>query len=350
MSETEHNRIGEDPVLAARVRAGTDAAFTDAIEPFRRELRVHCYRMVGSFDEAEDLVQDTFTKAWRHRTGFEGRSTLRAWLYRIATNTCLDAIKAHRRRPVAAIGGAMDPCLDEVPWLQPFPDDLLDPSAHFGGDPAEAVVAQETIALGFLAAIQHLTPRPRAAVILRDVLGWSPSEIAYALDGSVAAVNSALQRGRARLQEFGQSGRLAWTPVQPPTDEEQSMLQRYMDAHARSDADAVIALLGPDVRFSMPPELARFEGRDAVAEFFRDVLGTASPGEWRLVPTRANGQPAAANYVRRPGQTDFEAITFDVLRFDAGTLVEITTFGSDVFASFGLPTTLPNAEPHFTPR
>ena len=343
MSDTENNRTGEDPVLTARVRAGTDAAFAESIEPFRRELRVHCYRMVGNFDEAEDLVQDTFTKAWRHRTGFEGRSTLRAWLYRIATNTCLDALKAHRRRPVAAAtGGTNNPSLDEVPWLQPFPDDLIDHSADFGADPAEAVVAQETIALSFLAAIQHLPPRPRAAVILRDVLGWSPSEIADALDGSVAAVNSALQRGRARLQELGQSGRLAWTPVHPPTDEEQSMLKRYMDAHARCDADAVIALLGPDVRFSMPPQLARFEGRDAVADFFREVLGTASPGEWRLVPARANGQPAAANYIRRPGQPDFEAATFDVLRFDAGTLAEITTFGADVFASFGLPTTLPN--------
>jgi RNA polymerase sigma-70 factor (ECF subfamily) len=343
MSETEHHRTDEDLVLAATVRAGTDAAFAESIEPFRRELRVHCYRMVGSFDEAEDLVQDTFTKAWRHRTGFEGRSSLRAWLYRIATNTCLDAIKAHRRRPVAAAtGNTNDPTLDEVPWLQPFPDDLIDHSADVGADPAEVVVARETIALGFLATMQHLAPRPRAAVILRDVLGWSPSEIADALDGSVAAVNSALQRGRARLHELGRPGRLAWTPVQPPTDEERSMLQRYMDAHARSDAGAVIALLGPDVRFSMPPELARFEGRDAVADFFRDVLGAASPGEWRLVPTRANGQPAAANYVRRPGEQDFVAITFDVLRFERGTLVEITTFGADVFASFGLPTILDN--------
>ena len=342
MAETEHKLNGEDPGLTAKVRAGTDAAFAESIEPFRRELRVHCYRMVGNFDEAEDLVQDTFTKAWRHRSGFEGRSTLRAWLYRIATNTCLDAIKARRRRPVAAAAPTSNPSFDEVPWLQPFPDDLIADSADFGADPAEAVVTHETIALGFLAAIQHLPPRPRAAVILRDVLGWSPSEIADALDGTVAAVNSALQRGRVRLQELGQPGRLAWTPVQPPTVEEQQMLQRYMDAHARSDADAIIALLGPDVRFSMPPELARFEGRDAVADFFRDILGTASPGEWRLVPARANGQPAAANYIRRPGQTHFEAVTFDVLRFDAAGLVEITTFGADVFASFGLPSVLPN--------
>lgn len=179
-------------------------------------------------------------------------------------------------------------------------------------------------------------------MILRDVLGWSPSEIADALDGSVAAVNSALQRGRARLHDLGRPGRLAWTPVRPPTTDEHSMLQRYMDGHARGDAGAVIALLGPEVRFSMPPELARFEGRDAVAAFFNDLLGDDSPGEWQLVPARANGRPAAANYIRRPGERDFEAVTFDVLRFDEGTLVEITTFGTDVFASFGLPTTLPN--------
>src|SRR5215213_2982075 len=136
MSETEHNRTGEDPVLTARVRAGTDSAFAESIEHFRRELRVHCYRMVANLDEAEDLVQETFTKAWRHRTGFEGRSTLRAWLYRIATNTCLDAIKARGRRPVAvATGGTNNPSLEEVPWLQPFPDDLIDRSVDSGGDP-----------------------------------------------------------------------------------------------------------------------------------------------------------------------------------------------------------------------
>lgn len=161
MSETEQTRTGEDPVLTARVRSGTDAAFAESIEPFRRELRVHCYRMLGNFDEAEDLVQETFAKAWRNRTGFEGRSTLRAWLYRIATNTCLDAIKAKRRRPVATLtGGPVGPSIDEVPWLQPFPHDLIDHSAGFGIDPADAVVADETIALGFLAAMQHLAPPP----------------------------------------------------------------------------------------------------------------------------------------------------------------------------------------------
>ena len=300
----------------------------------------HCYRMVGNFDDAEDLVQDTFAKAWRNRAGFEGRSTLRAWLYRIATNTCLDAIKARRRRPIASASPSPDgPSLDEVPWLQPFPDDLLDPSPDSSADPAESVVAHETIELGFLAAMQHLPPRPRAAVILRDILGWTPPEIADALDGTVAAVNSALQRGRARLHELGRPGRLAWTPAAPPTSEEQHLLQRYMDAHARADADAVIALLGPDVRFSMPPELARFDGRPAVAGFFREVLGVDSPGAWRLVPARANGHPAAANYVRRPGEPDFNAMTFDVLRFDHSTLVEIATFGADVFTSSTRPIT-----------
>ena len=339
--ESERDSTGEDQDVVAGVRSGSETAFAALVERHRRELRVHCYRMVGNFDDAEDLVQDTFAKAWRNRAGFEGRATLPAWLYRIATNTCLDAIKAQRRRPiVSASPNPAGPSFDEVPWLQPFPDGLLDGSPSIGADPAETVVARETIELGFLAAMQHLPPRPRAAVILRDILGWTPPEIADALDGTVAAVNSALQRGRARLQALGRPGRLAWAPVASPSIDEQHLLQRYMDAHARSDADAVIALLGPDVRFSMPPELARFDGRPAVADFFRDVLGAGSPGEWRLVPTRANGQPAAANYVRHPGEPDFHAITFDVLRFDRSTLVEITTFGADVFTSFGLAMTL----------
>ena len=166
------------------------------------------------------------------------------------------------------------------------------------------VVAKETIELAFLAAIQHLPPRPRAVLILRDVLGWSASETAEALDGTVAAVNSALQRARARLQDLGRPDVDAWAPVGPPSDEERALLQRYMDAHARADAAAVIELFGDDVRFTMPTSSTavgadRFDGRDAVAVFFDELFGPDNPGEWRLVPTRANGQPAAANYLRR---------------------------------------------------
>jgi RNA polymerase sigma-70 factor (ECF subfamily) len=339
----EEQQTGEARDVVAKVQAGDSATFSSLTERYRRELLVHCYRMVGNLDDAEDLVQETFVKAWRARSGFEGRATLRAWLYRIATNACLDAAKRSRRRvrvvdPPMSPGHA--PSFDEVPWLQPFPDRLLADSESAGMKPDAVIVAKETIELAFLAAVQHLPPRPRAVLILRDVMGWSASETAEILDGSVAAVNSALQRARGRLQELGQHGRLEWSPVTPPTDEERVLVQRYMDAHARADAAAVIDLLGDDVRFSMPPDFARFEGRNAVAGFFGELFGPDGPGDWRLVATRANGQPAAANYIRARGESEYRAATLDVLRFDRGRLVEITTFGRDVFPAFGLPSTL----------
>ena len=200
------------------------------------------------------------------------------------------------------------------------------------------MVAKETIELAFLAAIQHLEARPRAVLILRDVLGWSAAETADVLDGSVPAVNSALQRARARMQDLGRPSQLDWSPVTPPSEEERLLVQRYMDAHQRADAASVIELLGPDVRFSMPPEMARFDGFEPVAGFFRDLFGDENPGEWRLVPTRANGQPAAANYVRPWDGTTFDAATIDVFSIEDGKIVEITTFFSpDAFSSFGLP-------------
>lgn len=334
---------GEEQAVAVAVRAGGASAFSSLTERHRRELLVHCYRMVGNLEDAEDLVQETLLRAWRNRSGFEGRSTLRAWLYRIATNACLDAIKRSRRRVrVADVRPTADrsPSFDEVPWLQPFPDQLLGDTVPGGSEPEAEVVAKETIELAFLAAIQHLPPRPRGALILRDVLGWSAQETAEALDGSVAAVNSALQRARARMRELGRPGRLEWSPLAPPTEQERRLVQRYMEAHARADAAAVIELLGDDVRFSMPPELARFEGRDAVAAFFGELFGAGNPGDWRLVPTRANGQPAAANYVRAWGESEYRASTLDVLRVVDGELVEITTFGAGMFRAFGLPPTL----------
>jgi RNA polymerase sigma-70 factor (ECF subfamily) len=334
---------GAGEAVAAAVPTGGASEFSSLAERHRRELLVHCYRMVGNLEDAEDLVQETFLRAWRNRSGFEGRSTLRAWLYRIATNACLDAIKRSRRQvrvvnvPPSA---GRSPSFDEVPWLQPFPDRLLEVPVPGGPEPEAEVVAKETVELAFLAAIQHLPPRPRGALILRDVLGWSAHETAEALDGSVAAVNSALQRARTRLRELGRPGRLEWSPLVPPAEEERRLVQRYMDAHARADAAAVIELLGDDVRSSMPPELARFEGREAVAAFFRDLFGAGNPGDWRLVPTRANGQPAAANYVRAWGESEYRASTLDVLRVEDGELVEITTFGARMFPAFGLPPTL----------
>lgn len=337
---------GEVQSVIAAVREGDSAEFAAVTERFRRELRVHCYRMLGNLDDAEDLVQETMVRAWKNRGGFEGRSTFRAWLYRIATNACLDTIKRHRRRVVVVDlpPSAQRPAsFDEVPWLQPFPDRYLGAEPTGGSEPEVLAVAKETIELAFLAAVQHLAPRPRAALILRDVLGWSAIETADVLGGSVAAVNSALQRARARLQELGRPGRLAWSPLVAPTEEERVLVQRYMDAHSSADAAAVIELLGDDVRFTMPPQATRFHGRASVAAFFENAFGADNPGDWRLVPTRANGQPAAANYVRRWGESEFRALTLDVLAVRDGVLVEITTFDGALFPAFGLPTVLPTS-------
>jgi RNA polymerase sigma-70 factor, ECF subfamily len=343
----EVTEIGEDEAVVAAVQSGGQAAFSSLAEQHRRELRVHCYRMLGNFEDAEDLVQETFVKAWRNRATFEGRSTFRAWLYRIATNACLDAIKRKKRRVRTVEGSSMtgrSPSFDEVPWLQPFPDELLVDPSNSAIEPDAVVIAKETIELAFLASIQHLPPRPRAVLILRDVLGWSASETADALDGTVQAVNSALQRARARLQELGRPGRLEWTPVQPPTEEERILVQRYMDAHARADSGALVDLLGADVRFSMPPREERFEGRDAVVAFFEDLFGPENPGDWQLVATHANGQWAAANYIRAWGETDYRAATLDVFEITGSAIVEITTFGPDLFPQFNLPMTLPVPE------
>jgi RNA polymerase sigma-70 factor (ECF subfamily) len=349
MGDDETREVGEDPSVVAAVRRGGEAEFATLVERHRRELRVHCYRMLGNLDDADDVVQETFVKAWRSRAGFEGRSTVRTWLYRIATNACLDAIKQKRRRVSIVDPGVVGraPSFDEVPWLQPIPDVLLDEPAPSVDEPDAVVVATETVALAFLTAIQHLAPRPRAVLILRDVLGWSASETATALGDTVAAVNSALQRARARMRALGSSDQRGWESATVASDRERALLQRYIDAHTRADAAAVIELLGEDVQFTMPTvvdgqvqEQTRFDGRQAVAGFFRELLGADSPGEWRLVPTRANRQPAAANYLRPWGESTFRGITLDVLRIEHDLVVDITTFDASVFPTFGLPPTL----------
>ena len=342
MTSDEGSEPGEERSITLAVQSGDESTFASLTEQHRRELRVHCYRMLGNFDDAEDLVQETFARAWRNRAGFEGRSTYRAWLYRIATNACLDVVKAKRRRVQVAtpeVDSRRPPTFDEVPWLQPIPDDVLVASAD---EPDAAMVAKETIKLAFLAAVQHLPARQRAVLILRDVLGWSAKETAGVLDASVPAVNSALQRARSTLQDLGRPGRLEWSSINPPSHTERLLVQRYMDAHERADAAAVIELLGEDVRFTMPPQEVRMDGRTPVSEFFRDLFGADNPGEWRLVASSANGQPALANYIRAWGDAAYRAATFDVLQVRGGVITEITTFDAGVFPAFGLPSTLPD--------
>jgi len=319
-----------DAAVASAV-AGDESAFAALVERHRRELHVHCYRMLGSFEEAEDLVQETFLRAWRNRGSFEGGPGFRAWLYRIATNACLDAIRRSKRRLPSLHSFA------EVPWLQPYPDRLLDELAPSEAEPHAVVVAKETIELTFLAVIQLLPPRQRATLVLRDLLGWSAGETASLLDTSVAAANSALQRARATLRERLPTRPSEWSGSEP-SDEERVLLRGFIDAHERADAAAAVALVREDIRVTMPPHPWCFDGLAAIEPLLHE--GLTAPGDWRLVPTRANRQPTAASYLRAPGDSEFRAFKFDVLRVEDGKIVEITTFDASLFSAFGLPPTL----------
>jgi len=310
-----------------------ESAFAALAERHRRELHVHCYRMLASFDEAEDAVQETFLRAWRGRDGFDGDTLLRAWLYRIATNVCLDAIRSKSRRVPELRSFA------EVPWLQPYPDRLLDEMAPSEDQPDAVVVERETIELTFLAAMQVLPPRQRAALLVRDVLGWPASETASLLETSVAAANSALQRARATLQEHLPARRADWSAGKP-SGEERTLLERFIDAHERCDAAAAVAIASQDIRITMPPNPYLYDGLATIAPLLERAFGEERDGDWRLVPTQANRMPTAASYLRRPGDSEFRAFKFDVLRIENGAIKEITTFGPDLFPVFGLAATL----------
>jgi RNA polymerase sigma-70 factor, ECF subfamily len=344
--QTSSGRVEQDGVVIAAT-SGDQAAFAGLTERYRRELQVHCYRMVGSFQDAEDLVQETMLRAWRSRAQFQGRSTFRAWLYRIATNACLDSLASNARRVLPyQVAPAADPRATslfspdpEIAWLQPYPDRLLDEVAPSDTEPDVLLVAKETIELAFLAAIQLLPPRQRAVLILRDVLGWSAKETASLLETSVASANSALQRARATLKQHLPPRRLEWAPRTAPTAEERAVLQRYIDATEQADAAALAELLAEDARTTMPPTPAWLEGRAAIMTAI--VQGLAPEfGQWRLQPTWANRQPAAACYLRRPSETQYLAFSIDVLRVEHGKVVEITAFTAELFPAFGLPATL----------
>jgi RNA polymerase sigma-70 factor (ECF subfamily) len=246
--------VGETELVIA-AQGGDGTAFAELVERHRRELRVHCYRLLGSFDEAEDLVQETFLRAWRKRRTFEGRSTFRAWLYRIATNACLDFLDRHPRRPGPS---------GEITWLGPFPDQLLDEAVSDDEQPDALVVSKETIELVYIVAIQHLPPRQRAVLAMRDVLGWPSRVTAEALDLSVPAVKSALQRARGTLRQQLPAGRLEWAPAPAASDQERALLKRYREATERTHIGALADLLARDARLSMPAWSEVFVGREGI--------------------------------------------------------------------------------------
>jgi RNA polymerase sigma-70 factor (TIGR02960 family) len=319
---------GEDPRVAA-ARAGDEAAFGTLAERHRRELHVHCYRMLASFEEAEDVVQETYLRAWRALDTFERGGNLRAWLYRIATNACLDAIRRRSRRVPTLSSFA------EVPWLQPYPDRLLDEVAPADAEPDAVVVARETIELTFLAVIQLLPPRQRAVLILRDVLDWSAAETAALLDTTVASANSALQRARATLREQLPERRAEEPDRTELSAEDRALLQGFIDSHERGDTAAAAALLRDDVRVTMPPQPMVYDGIAALRPLWRAAFEEGM-GDWRLVPTCANRLPAAASYLRAPGGSEYRAFKLDVIRTKEGRIAEVTTFDATLFPAFGL--------------
>ena len=315
--------------------ASTD--FTDQTHPFRGELLAYCYRMLGSVDEAEDLVQETYLRAWRSFGRFEGRSSVRTWLYRIATNACLTALERRGRRALpSGLGGpAEDPGIPlaaapEVPWLQPVPDALL---AADGDDPARAVAARAGIRLALVAAQQYLPARQRAMLILRDVLGWPAAEVAGLLGTTTTAVNSGLRRARAQLARTLPAEEQTTEPNDPV---QRAILDRFAAAFEDGDADALAELLRKDALLEMPPLPGWFTGRDTVRDFLAAQVLTR-PGLFRLVPTTANGQPAFAAYQREPGG-NYRAHAILVLDLSPAGITRIVIFlDPALFSQFGLP-------------
>ncbi|MEU8819094.1 RNA polymerase subunit sigma-70 [Actinoplanes sp. NPDC048796] len=308
-----------------------EPAFSGLAERHRRELHVHCYRMLGSFEDAEDTVQETFLRAWRRRETFEGRSTVRAWLYRIATNACLDLLA--KVRPEPAAGG-------EVLWLQPYPDRLLDELPAGDADAPEVrAVARETVELAYLIAVQHLAPRPRAVLILRDVLGWPAKDVADLLGDSVNSVNSALQRARAGMREHLPAERQDWTGGEE-NPETLDLVRRYTEASVTANIPVLASMVRDDVRSAMPPTPGLYAGRDTVVRYWKESGYEGMTG-LRAVPTSANRQPAIAYYHWRPAEGAYLPLTMDVLRLTAGAITEIYTFHADRFPRFGLPAHLP---------
>jgi RNA polymerase sigma-70 factor (TIGR02960 family) len=318
--------------LISRARAGDGEAFRALTEPYRRELQVHCYRMLGSLQDAEDALQDTLLAAWQGLGGFEGRSSVRTWLYRIATNRCLSARRSAGRRPakqwdMPAVEPPEPTRLGEIVWLQPYPDALLE-------DPEVRYEQSESISLTFVTALQLLPPRQVAVLILRDVLGFHANEVADMLDSTVDSVNSALKRARAGLRQ-----RMPCEPAPAPDSaSERAVVAEFVRAYESGDTDALVALFTDDVFVSMPPIPLEYEGRDAAARLFSAIFGSGRRVE--LVPTRANGQPAFGAYLRDSTGIGHGSGLF-VLTLSGERVSAFTRFESSLLGWFGLPRSLP---------
>jgi RNA polymerase sigma-70 factor (TIGR02960 family) len=329
--------------LISRARAGDGDAFRELTEPYLRELQVHCYRMLGSFQDAEDALQNTLLTAWQSLGGFEGRASLRTWLYRIATNRCLDARRAASRRPAKEqdVTGWPPPeptRLGEVVWLQPFPDALLEGAIEVPLGPEARYEQTESISLAFVTALQVLPPRQLAVLILRDVLGFHASEVAGMLEVTVESVTSALKRARARLQRQQPAATGREPPPAAGSPAEDALVAKFVRAWESADLGALVALLTDDVFMSMPPMPFEYEGRDVVARFCASLLRSR---RFDLVPTRANGQPAFGAYLRAPGGIRHGTGLY-VLTLSGDRICAMTRFDNSVLHWFGLPRSLPS--------
>jgi RNA polymerase sigma-70 factor (TIGR02960 family) len=334
--------LGE-PALA-RARAGDEDAFRELTDPYRRELQVHCYRILGSLQDAEDLVQETLLAAWRGLEAFEGRASVRAWLYRIATNRCLNALRARSRRPreVQAMTDPPEPTRRTEPiWLEPYPDVLLGDIPDRSPGPAARYEARESIELAFIAALQGLPPRQRLVLVLRDVLGFRTAEVAEMLDAGEASVKGALQRARAAVEERLPAADRDRAP-RPNSARERQVVGRFADAFARGDVDEVVSLLTDDALVTMPPQPLEYQGHDAIAAFLRYRVELRR-APLRVVPTRANTQPALGCYLPDAHAAIARPFGLIVLTLEGDAIAAMTRFGDTaVFRHFGLPRTLPN--------
>nr|WP_305071290.1 sigma-70 family RNA polymerase sigma factor [Mycobacterium sp. IDR2000157661] len=334
-------KLGDVTVLAHDLddRRAENAFLADA-QQYRRELLAHCYRMTGSAHDAEDLVQETYLRAWKSYQGFQGKSSLRTWLYRIATNTCLTALEGRQRRPLPTGLGApsSDPidditARDEVPWLEPLPDQADDPA-----DPAVIVGSRESVRLAFVAALQHLSARQRAVLVLREVLQWKAAEVAEAIGTSTAAVNSLLQRARAQLDAVGPSEDDDLKPPESP--EAQDRLSRYIEAFESYDIDKLVELFTADAVWEMPPFDGWYQGPENIVLLSKTHCPAGGPGDMRFIRTTANGQPAGALYMLNRETGVHEPFQMHVLAVGADGITHVVAFHMTSFEKYGLPASL----------